>query len=315
MKKRKKFPVYLAVMTGSSYSLGGAGALAYLTFGSDIKTVVLVNLDMSKPMCKGFAILAHGRMKTSSKNGEAAWNGQVWRGRGRSDGVRREHGQWVPLACWDVDEDLRQAKHFFIRSSYQKDYILDQIDFHSLNSFRQGKIRELQHAALSLVMDSDMEVQALPEFNKNAIEEAFSDDADTIAQTLASCLRAPSYDAQPSNPFTIPSVSATGVDLRPLVELRFQHQTRCAATGTRTVKEACSWSQALRFRRRLLRPFDPMAFVFPPAPQSYYPRSIVIKVFQSPPPPPSSRPYDDILAIISFSAVHIPPGAGIDNSK
>ncbi|KAF9019921.1 hypothetical protein BDZ89DRAFT_1043625 [Hymenopellis radicata] len=61
-------------------------------------------------------------------------------------------------ACWDVDEDLRQAKHFFIRSSYQKDYILDQIDFHSLNSFRQGKIRELQHAALSLVMDSDMEV-------------------------------------------------------------------------------------------------------------------------------------------------------------
>ncbi len=51
MKEPKKFPAVIsAVMAGLLVLFGGAGALAYLTFGSDIKTVVLVNLDTSKPM-------------------------------------------------------------------------------------------------------------------------------------------------------------------------------------------------------------------------------------------------------------------------
>ncbi|KAF8917223.1 transmembrane amino acid transporter protein-domain-containing protein [Mucidula mucida] len=58
MKEPKKFPAVIsAVMAGLLVLFGGAGALAYLTFGSDIKTVVLVNLDTSKPMVQAVQFL------------------------------------------------------------------------------------------------------------------------------------------------------------------------------------------------------------------------------------------------------------------
>lgn len=51
MKEPHKFPMALsAVMAFLTVLFGGAGALAYLTFGSDIQTVVLVNLDMHSKM-------------------------------------------------------------------------------------------------------------------------------------------------------------------------------------------------------------------------------------------------------------------------
>ncbi|KAJ7649790.1 vacuolar amino acid transporter 4 [Roridomyces roridus] len=51
MKEPRKFPkVLTGVMLGVLVLFGGAGALAYLTFGSDIQTVVLVNLDAESKM-------------------------------------------------------------------------------------------------------------------------------------------------------------------------------------------------------------------------------------------------------------------------
>ncbi|KAI0029278.1 transmembrane amino acid transporter protein-domain-containing protein [Vararia minispora EC-137] len=48
MREPHKFPAVLSgVMIGLLFLFGGAGALSYLTFGSEIKTVVLVNLDSS----------------------------------------------------------------------------------------------------------------------------------------------------------------------------------------------------------------------------------------------------------------------------
>ncbi|KAF9243462.1 amino acid transporter [Melanogaster broomeanus] len=48
MREPHKFPKALTgVMIGTLLLFGGAGALAYLTFGSDVKAVVLVNLDQS----------------------------------------------------------------------------------------------------------------------------------------------------------------------------------------------------------------------------------------------------------------------------
>ncbi|KAI9567358.1 amino acid transporter [Boletus coccyginus] len=48
MREPHKFPkVLTGVMIGLLVLFGGAGALAYLTFGSDVKAVVLVNLDQT----------------------------------------------------------------------------------------------------------------------------------------------------------------------------------------------------------------------------------------------------------------------------
>lgn len=58
MKEPKKFPKVITwVMLGLTILFGGAGVLAYLTFGSEIKTVVLVNLDTSKPMVQAVQFL------------------------------------------------------------------------------------------------------------------------------------------------------------------------------------------------------------------------------------------------------------------
>ncbi|KAJ7592845.1 vacuolar amino acid transporter 4 [Mycena floridula] len=51
MREPRKFPAVLTgVMFGLTVLFGGAGALAYLTFGSEIQTVVLVNLNSESKM-------------------------------------------------------------------------------------------------------------------------------------------------------------------------------------------------------------------------------------------------------------------------
>jgi len=58
MREPHKFPMVLtSVMIFLAFLFGGAGALAYLTFGSDIKTVVLVNLDTSSKMVQSVQFL------------------------------------------------------------------------------------------------------------------------------------------------------------------------------------------------------------------------------------------------------------------
>ncbi|KAJ7848865.1 transmembrane amino acid transporter protein-domain-containing protein [Mycena olivaceomarginata] len=53
MREPHKFPkVLMGVMLGVLVLFGGAGALAYATFGSEIQTVVLVNLDAESKMVK-----------------------------------------------------------------------------------------------------------------------------------------------------------------------------------------------------------------------------------------------------------------------
>ncbi|KAF8556226.1 amino acid transporter [Imleria badia] len=58
MREPHKFPRALTgVMLGTLVLFGGAGALAYLTFGSDVKTVVLVNLDQSNKFTQAVQFL------------------------------------------------------------------------------------------------------------------------------------------------------------------------------------------------------------------------------------------------------------------
>jgi len=58
MKEPDRFPAALSgVMFFLTLLFGGAGALAYLTFGSDIQTVVLVNLDTKNPMVQAVQFL------------------------------------------------------------------------------------------------------------------------------------------------------------------------------------------------------------------------------------------------------------------
>ncbi|RDB25647.1 Vacuolar amino acid transporter 3 [Hypsizygus marmoreus] len=58
MREPHKFPVVLTgVMIFLTILFGGAGALAYLTFGSEIQTVVLVNLDSDSSMVQSVQFL------------------------------------------------------------------------------------------------------------------------------------------------------------------------------------------------------------------------------------------------------------------
>jgi len=58
MREPHKFPMALTgVMIFLVFLFGGAGALAYLTFGSEIQTVVLVNLDTKSQMVQAVQFL------------------------------------------------------------------------------------------------------------------------------------------------------------------------------------------------------------------------------------------------------------------
>ncbi|KAG9315046.1 transmembrane amino acid transporter protein-domain-containing protein [Chiua virens] len=58
MREPHKFPKALTgVMLGTLVLFGGAGALAYLTFGSDVKAVVLVNLDQTSKFTQAVQFL------------------------------------------------------------------------------------------------------------------------------------------------------------------------------------------------------------------------------------------------------------------
>ncbi|KIJ66909.1 hypothetical protein HYDPIDRAFT_85219 [Hydnomerulius pinastri MD-312] len=58
MREPRKFPKALTgVMIGTLFLFGGAGALAYLTFGSDVKAVVLVNLDQTNKFTQSVQFL------------------------------------------------------------------------------------------------------------------------------------------------------------------------------------------------------------------------------------------------------------------
>ncbi|KAL4260108.1 amino acid/polyamine transporter 2 family protein [Pleurotus pulmonarius] len=58
MREPHKFPkVLTGVMIGLIFLFGGAGVLAYMTFGSEIQTVVLVNLDADSKMVQSVQFL------------------------------------------------------------------------------------------------------------------------------------------------------------------------------------------------------------------------------------------------------------------
>ncbi|KAG1726718.1 amino acid transporter [Suillus paluster] len=58
MREPRKFPkVLTGVMIGLLFLFGGAGALSYLTFGSDVQTVVLVNLDQKSKLTQSVQFL------------------------------------------------------------------------------------------------------------------------------------------------------------------------------------------------------------------------------------------------------------------
>lgn len=58
MREPRKFPkVLTGVMISLLFLFGGAGALSYLTFGSDVDTVVLVNLDQTSKLTQSVQFL------------------------------------------------------------------------------------------------------------------------------------------------------------------------------------------------------------------------------------------------------------------
>lgn len=57
MREPRKFPAVLSgVMCVLLVIFGGAGVLSYLAFGSDIQTVVLVNLDTKSKLTQAVRI-------------------------------------------------------------------------------------------------------------------------------------------------------------------------------------------------------------------------------------------------------------------
>ncbi|KAF9022435.1 hypothetical protein BDZ89DRAFT_1018917 [Hymenopellis radicata] len=114
---------------------------------------------------------------------------------------------------------------------------LEKLEMGSLSSYRQEQVMQLRCAAVSLALDEEIEINSLPELATAAQVEAYSDDAENIAQALADSLPAVKTNQAASNPFAIPDIATMGADLSGLVELRYRHQTKATATGTRTVKD------------------------------------------------------------------------------
>ena len=68
MREPRKFPAVLTgVMILLLFLFGGAGVLSYLAFGSDIQTVVIVNLDseskLTQAVCTYLTVLKLYRLK------------------------------------------------------------------------------------------------------------------------------------------------------------------------------------------------------------------------------------------------------------
>lgn len=79
----------------------------------------------------------------------------------------------------------------------------------------------------------------MPELDDDATDEAFAEDAEQICQVLSKCSNTslpPVSINEPETPFNLADPSS--IDLTVLTSLRFDHQTKQAASGVRTSKKS-----------------------------------------------------------------------------
>jgi len=100
---------------------------------------------------------------------------------------------------------------------------------------------------------------SLPEYNEEEQVDALSEDATIIAQFLADSLPAPTSDLdKPTLPYL--DLNLSGVDITNLIDLRWAHQTKQAASGTRTMTKSSTSANstaqsALSERQAILQGF------------------------------------------------------------
>ncbi|KAG5640515.1 hypothetical protein DXG03_008231 [Asterophora parasitica] len=136
---------------------------------------------------------------------------------------------------------------------------MDDIESLELDSRQEEKaVNEIRCAAIALSIEEEREITELPELDDEAMDEAISEDAATIARVLAASLPAPNANEGPANPFNSASLDPSTIDLSELIKLRRAHQTLQAASGIRTAyrSEHSEKRKALTERQMLLRRFE-----------------------------------------------------------
>ncbi|KAF8880856.1 hypothetical protein BD779DRAFT_1612653 [Infundibulicybe gibba] len=107
-----------------------------------------------------------------------------------------------------------------------------------LTSIQERRVMDHRYATIALSVNQQMEILSLPELDDASLDEALSEDASQISNTLLQC-RAPQ-----------------------LVRLRFGHQTKQAASGIRTSKsrtagnDSAAVTEVLTHRQIVLKGFS-----------------------------------------------------------
>ena len=94
----------------------------------------------------------------------------------------------------------------------------------------------------------------MPEFDEDQQADALSDDAENIAQFLNN-LPAPNTELdRPTLPYL--DLNLSGADITPLIDLRREHQTKQAESGTRTSNKTPNKSTPSSEKQAILRGFN-----------------------------------------------------------
>ncbi|KAF8905727.1 hypothetical protein CPB84DRAFT_1823080 [Gymnopilus junonius] len=154
----------------------------------------------------------------------------------------------------DMDEDSDS-----ITSDLMDDYqlaldILEDVD-DDLSPHEERQLMGYRYASIALSIEERQHISALPVLDDDSMEEALAEDSEQISHVLSLCVSEvatslpPVNVDEPENPFG--SIDPSNIDLSSLVQLRFAHQTKQAASGVRTSKASRSDESSALPRKEL----------------------------------------------------------------
>ncbi|KAF7970334.1 hypothetical protein HWV62_24362 [Athelia sp. TMB] len=124
----------------------------------------------------------------------------------------------------------------------------------------EAKLTRLSCAAMALINDDIATVYQLPEddADEEQADEVFAEEYQNILSAMPrpGFKIAPLKNDSPSKPFGLNPIHDTNLDLSPLVQLRYDHQTRHAALGVRTTTHTTPTVGSASARQALIREFQ-----------------------------------------------------------
>ncbi|RDB19960.1 hypothetical protein Hypma_012735 [Hypsizygus marmoreus] len=132
----------------------------------------------------------------------------------------------------EADEFMLEESDDDSEEMYDIQAALDHLEDVSMPTQREdNEIMNYTYAAIATSIDRCEKIDALPEPNDDDLLNDHAQDAATIGEALAACLRPPNIEGH--SVFHSSDLDSACFDLDELVELRFAHQTKQAYSGVR----------------------------------------------------------------------------------